>query len=86
MGKTRTQFKAILKAVRQAADLSQDALALASGVPAGTIRDYEQGRSEPLLSTAKKLAKALGVSIDVLAGVYPPKGKKTPTDERGTND
>jgi transcriptional regulator with XRE-family HTH domain len=41
-------------------------LAEASGVPIGTIRDYEQSRREPLLATAAKLARALGVTIEEL--------------------
>jgi transcriptional regulator with XRE-family HTH domain len=48
-----------LKAHRETAGLSQPQLAERSGVPVGTIRDYEQGRRAPLLETAAKLARAL---------------------------
>ena len=35
------------KAIRQKLNLSQDGFAVALGVPAGTIRNWEQGRSPP---------------------------------------
>jgi transcriptional regulator with XRE-family HTH domain len=53
-----------LRELRESAGLTQAALAAASKVPIGTIRDYEQVRREPLLSTAFKLAKAIGVSVE----------------------
>jgi hypothetical protein len=33
------------------------------------IRDHEQGKRDPLLSNAQKLAKALRVSLDVFPAV-----------------
>jgi transcriptional regulator with XRE-family HTH domain len=54
-----TWFGEKLKAYREAAGFSQPGLAEYSGVPVGTIRDYEQGRRAPLLETAAKLAHAL---------------------------
>lgn len=56
-GERLTQF-------RKAAGLSQPQLAERSGVPLGTIREYEQNRREPLLSKACKLAAALGMDCD----------------------
>jgi transcriptional regulator with XRE-family HTH domain len=53
-----------LKAHREAAGLSQPQLAERSGVPVGTIRDYEQGRREPLLGAAAKLARALKKQLE----------------------
>jgi transcriptional regulator with XRE-family HTH domain len=64
-------FGTTLKELRQQKGLTQTALADASGVPLGTIRDYEQDKREPLLSNARKLAAALGVSLDKLAGPGP---------------
>jgi transcriptional regulator with XRE-family HTH domain len=60
-----------LKELRTAADMTQAGLASASGVPIGTIRDYEQGKRDPLLSTAQKLAHALGFRVDVFDDVTP---------------
>jgi transcriptional regulator with XRE-family HTH domain len=56
-----------LKNLRETAGMSQVQLASTSGVPVGTIRDYEQVKRDPLLPTAIKLAKALGVSVEVFA-------------------
>jgi transcriptional regulator with XRE-family HTH domain len=53
-----------LKAMRKAAGMTQAGLAEASGVPIGTIRDYEQLKREPLLLTAAKIARALSVRLE----------------------
>ena len=63
------RFADTLKHFRRERGLSQPGLADASGVPVGTIRDYEQGKRGPLLENAAKLAVALGVSLDALAGL-----------------
>lgn len=57
-------FADLLKQLRTGKGLSQSQLAAISNVPVGTIRDYEQGKREPLLSNAQKLSRALGVSMD----------------------
>jgi transcriptional regulator with XRE-family HTH domain len=64
-----------LKRLREAAGLSQSQLAAAAGVPLGTLRNWEYDRREPLLGAAARLASALGVTLDELAGRTPPKGK-----------
>lgn len=70
-------FGAKLKELRTAAELTQAALADVSGVPLPTIRDYEQGKREPLLTTAQKLAHALGHNLSVFDDVRPGvKGKR----------
>ena len=56
-----------LKELRTQAGLTQAQLAELSDVPLGTIRDYEQGKRDPLLSTAQKLARALNQSLDVFS-------------------
>jgi transcriptional regulator with XRE-family HTH domain len=66
-----TTFGEKLKELRTVAGLSQAGLADASGVPIGTIRDYEQGKRDPLLSTAQKLAGAFGRGLEVFNGVTP---------------
>ena len=60
--------------------LSQSQLARAAGVPVSTLKNWEQGRREPLLSAAYRLAKALGVSLDELAGKVFEEGP--PTEEK----
>jgi transcriptional regulator with XRE-family HTH domain len=67
-----------LKRMREAAGLSQAGLARRAGVPLRTYQEWEYARRTPLLSAAVKLAAALGVSVDELAGVveWPPARRK----------
>jgi transcriptional regulator with XRE-family HTH domain len=53
--------------LREARSLTQVQLAERSGVPLGSLRNYEQGLRQPLLKQAARLAKALGCSIDDIA-------------------
>jgi len=57
-----------LQEFRQRAGLSQEQLAKAARLPAGSLRNWEQGRRLPRLDAAYRLAKALGITIDELAG------------------
>jgi transcriptional regulator with XRE-family HTH domain len=58
-----------LKAYRELADLSQNELSKRSGVPRPTITNVESGAQDGLtLENARKLARALGITIDLLAG------------------
>jgi transcriptional regulator with XRE-family HTH domain len=57
-----------LQNARLAAGMSQSRLAEEAGVPIGTLRNWEQDRRVPLLDTAARVAKALGMSLDELAG------------------
>ena len=51
------------------ADFSQNELAKRSGVPRPTITNVESGEQVGLtLENARKLARALGITIDMLAG------------------
>jgi putative transcriptional regulator len=67
------------KQMREAAGLSQTQLAKAADVPVGSLRQWEQGRRTPLLDAAARIAVAMGVTLDELAGIAPaarkPKGK-----------
>ncbi len=68
-----------LQSLRHKAGLSQSGLAKAAGVSLGSLRNWEHGRREPLLSAVISLSKALGVSLDVLAGlVEPPAAEAAP--------
>jgi transcriptional regulator with XRE-family HTH domain len=53
---------------RQRAGLTQAELAEATGVTDETISRIERGRYEPAVSTLFRLAEALEVSLDYLAG------------------
>jgi transcriptional regulator with XRE-family HTH domain len=55
-----------LRRFRQAAGMSQSQLAKAADVPLGTLRNWEQDRRSPLLDTAGRIARTLGVSLDDL--------------------
>jgi transcriptional regulator with XRE-family HTH domain len=73
-----------LKRLRQEAGLSQSQLARAAGVPEGSLRNWEQGRREPLFGTAVRLARAMGISLDDLAGPAPaPTSGEGPAKKKG---
>ena len=60
-----------LKRIREKRGWTLRELAERSGVPYETIYRCEHGtHQEPRVSVAAHLARALGVSLDVLAGVY----------------
>jgi transcriptional regulator with XRE-family HTH domain len=65
-----------LQRIREETGMSQSQLARASGVPLSSLRNWEQGRRIPLFNTAAKVAKALGVSLDRLAGFDEPTAPK----------
>ncbi len=56
--------------------MSQSQLARAANVPIGTLRNWEQDRRIPRLDTAAAIAKAIGVSLDELAGDVPAREAK----------
>jgi transcriptional regulator with XRE-family HTH domain len=56
-------FPEKLRELRAASQLTQQELADRAGMPLGTLRNFEQGIRTPMLATAAKLAKALGVSL-----------------------
>lgn len=58
-----------LRGCREEAGLSRRELAERSGVPERSIVNLERGEWEPSLNAATSLAKALGVSLDWLAGL-----------------
>jgi transcriptional regulator with XRE-family HTH domain len=58
-------FAERLKELREKAGLTQAALHEASGLSLSVIRDYEQGKREPTLRSAFRLADALRVDVNV---------------------
>jgi transcriptional regulator with XRE-family HTH domain len=75
-------FAERLRELRNKAGLTQEQLADKSGVPLGSIRQYEQALREPYWSVVFKLAAALGVSTDVFAGCVDG-GNPAPKKPRG---
>lgn len=59
-------FAIALRKRRETTGLTQAQLAERCSMPLGTLRNLERGATEPLLSTAKKLADALGIQLDEL--------------------
>lgn len=57
------EFAQALKRLREAAGLSQAALAKRAGMNRFTVAKLEQGLHEPSWATANALAKALGVEV-----------------------
>lgn len=57
-----------LKRLREAAGLTQAALAAAAGVSMRSYQQWEQGVRTPLFDAVVRIAQALDVSLDELAG------------------
>ena len=62
-------FGGIIKARREELNRSQAELARAAGVHVRQIRRYESGEQQPVLGVAVRMASALGITVDELAGV-----------------
>src|SRR3954454_16314174 len=62
------QFGDIIRRLRQDVGLSQAELANAAGIHLRQIHRYESGEQQPALGVAQRLAAALGVTLDELAG------------------
>jgi transcriptional regulator with XRE-family HTH domain len=70
---TAEDLGARVRRLRLAAGLTQAGLAGAAGMTLGNLAQIEQGvNTNPRLATLRSLAKALGVTLDELAG--PPEG------------
>jgi transcriptional regulator with XRE-family HTH domain len=77
-------FAARLRRLREASGHSQAALAARAGIPAGTLRNWEQGIREPRPGALVKLALALEVSADLLLGLdEQPQEQPAPKRGRG---
>ena len=60
------QIKSTIADMRKARNLSQKGLSEATGIHRVTIARYEAGKIEPSLPKAKKIADALGCTVDEL--------------------
>jgi transcriptional regulator with XRE-family HTH domain len=65
-----------LTGLREAAGLTQQQLAEKLGLPQSNIAFWERSDKPPRGEVLPKLADALGVSVDALLGVIPPKPKR----------
>jgi transcriptional regulator with XRE-family HTH domain len=82
-----------LQELRDRAGLTQQALAQCAGIPVSSLRNWEQGRVLPQLDAAYRLAKAMNITLDELAGKVfmgaaakkkpAPKGKTRPRKAKG---
>ena len=61
-------FGDVMRRLRQDAGLSQAGLAGAAGTSLRQINRYERGEQQPALDVGQRLAAALGVTLDELAG------------------
>ena len=67
-------FYVLLKVARARADLTQEELAAKVGVTRKTINTIERGHFVPSTLLALKLAQALGVKVEELFSLEPPRG------------
>lgn len=56
-----TEFAALLRAARERAGISQEALAARAGLDRSAVGQLERAETSPRLSTAMRLACALGI-------------------------
>jgi len=63
------KFASILRELRQAEELSQMQLAVATGLSQTAIASWELSKQEPKANALITLAKYFGISIDELLGV-----------------
>jgi transcriptional regulator with XRE-family HTH domain len=68
-GEANMPFAGRLRSAREAAGLTQAALAAASGMGQPMIAHLESGRRRPTLAVACRLARALGRTLDELSGL-----------------
>ena len=83
-----------IKVARDYRGMTQQELADKVGINRTTLTGYESGHRTPDLFTAKRIAAALGVSMDVLSGMdelrdfafhYDPKRRKEDWDKAKDN-
>jgi len=64
----KVEMNEVIRHRRSELGMSQGDLAAKVGVDRRQIRRYEAGETQPTLSVAKTIARALGITIDELAG------------------
>jgi transcriptional regulator with XRE-family HTH domain len=74
-----------VRQLREAAGMSQQALAVAAGLSMSVVAQLEQGqREDPRISTVAALARALGVTVDAILSGAGPAGRVTTTPAKKT--
>ena len=56
----------LIETMRKQKRMTQTELAIAVGITQPSISDFESGKKRPTIDTAKKLADALGCTVDDL--------------------
>ena len=72
-----------LRTLRLRAGLTQLQVATASGVHVTTLRDHEQGRSNPTFHTVQRLVRALGISMEEFGRAYDESPETPPEAKHG---
>src|SRR5690349_17328610 len=75
-------FGDMLKDAREKAGLTQVQLAEKTGLPVGSIRNWEQGHRTPRLGVVLTLARAVGVSVEKLLVEMAKQSAATPKPAR----
>lgn len=93
LGLEATQFAALLRQLREARGLTQEALAHAAGLHQKAISHLEQGINLPTMTTAFALADAMGIDINEFrkAEDFPtrkikPRGRGRPAKAKADDD
>jgi DNA-binding XRE family transcriptional regulator len=68
-----------IRVLRRWRDMTQEELSVSVGIPQGYLSDLETGKRKGPLELHRKLAKALGVPLDVLAGEAVSEEEANPT-------
>lgn len=68
MGTFRSTFGSRLKALREAAGLTQAELEKRAGMSSTQVAQYETGRRQPTFRNLQALCRALAVDLDAFAG------------------
>ena len=72
---TPAQLKNVIRRLRFERSMTQEELALRTGVSRQTIMSIERGKTNPSILLALKIASALGVDVE---GVFTMEGKLAP--------
>jgi transcriptional regulator with XRE-family HTH domain len=76
------EFSEMLKEAREKAGLTQDALAVRTGLPLRSIQNWEQGHRVPRAEVVLTLAKAVGASAEqLLLAIAMDRAKRCHSDE-----